>query len=224
MKINKISATVPKIKQAVRQVSAKLEKSLGAGDTFQLSRPQYPIANRLPRPKRELEERLQCWITKHPDEIALPNDPLAIFITATQKTVNPHLADHEFHQMMQECSLQGVLDIQGMNDAIDMAQDYLSINHPSSRKMAASALEMLKANPKLTPKELKKSILEAGEQGPAKPARRVAEFLDEVSREIPGFTSRQAARALSLAARGKINWYGMEKSLQIIRGKVQESE
>jgi len=224
MKISKISAPIPKIKQAVRQVSAKLEKSLGAGDTFQLSRPQYPIANRLPRPKRELEERLRCWITKNPEEIALPNDPLAIFITATQKTVNPGLADHEFHQMMKECSLQGVLDIQGMNDAIDMAQDYLSINHPSSRKMAQTGLEMLKANPKLTPKDLKKSILTAGEQGPAKPARRVTEFLDEVSREIPGFTSRQAARALSLAARGKINWYGMEKSLQIIRGKVQESE
>jgi len=221
MEIKNIRILLPQLKRKAENLAYKVNRTVSQADEYQLGRPQLPIT---PMPKRELEERLKCWIPKNPGEIAIPNDPIAIAINGTQKMVNPHLTNREFHRMMEASSISGVLDIQGMNDAIDMAQDYLSLNHPSSRNMAAKGLEILKSNPKLKPQELKKAILREGEKGAAKPAYRVAEYLDELSREIPGFTSHQAARALSLAGRGKLNWYGWEKSLEIIRGKIKESE
>jgi len=224
MKIGKIGLDIPKIKRSAKRASFRLDCALGYRDTFQLGSPQMPISPKTPRPKRELEEDERDWIPENPGEVSIYNDPLAIFINRAQKEANPCLTDHEFHKMMLEFSTQGVLGIQEAKEAVGMARDYLSIAHPSSRKMAKTGLEMLKANPKLTPQQLKKSILTAGEKGPAKPAYRVAEFLDEVSGQIPGFNTTHAQRTLSLVHRGKINWYGMEKSLQIIRGKVQESE
>jgi len=224
MKIDKIGLDIPKIKRSAKRASFRLDCALSYRDTFQLGTPQIPISPKIPRPKRELGEYERDWIPENPGEVSIVDDPLAIFIHRAQKEANPCLTDHEFLKMKQEFSTQGVLGIQEAKEAVGMARNYLSIAHPSSRKMAAQGLEMLKANPKFTPQQLKQSILEAGEKGPAKPAYRIAEFLDEVSREIPGFNSTHAQRTLSLVHRGKINWYGMEKSLQIIRGKVQESE
>lgn len=220
MKIGRIGLDIPKIKRSAKRTSRRLDCALGYWDTFQLSRPQTPITPKIHQ--RELDEYEKDWIPKNPEEVSIVDDPLAIFIHRAQKEANHCLTDDEFLKIKQAYSIQGVLGVQEAKEAVGRAHDYLSIAHSSSRQMAARGLEMLKADPKLKPQELKRALLREGEKGAAKPAYRVAEYLDQLEKEIPGLTSKQAQKALSMAVSGKLNWYGWKKSLQIILGKVKE--